>query len=65
MGQLARNEIMFGRNYEFDEVIRMIEAVTIDDFVRVAERIFKNKTGVLATVGKIPAGQDRFNEVVL
>lgn len=65
MGQLARNEIMFGRNYEFDEVIRMIEAVTVDDFVRVAERIFKNKTGVLATVGKIPSGQDRFKEVTL
>ena len=65
MGQLARNEIMFGRNYEFDEVVRNIDAVTIEDFVRVAERIFKNKTGVLATVGKIPAGQDRFKEVVL
>jgi predicted Zn-dependent peptidase len=65
MGQLARNEIMFGRNYEFDEIVRLVDSVKIDDFVRVAEKIFKNKTGVLATVGKIPSGQDTYNEVTL
>ena len=53
MGQLARNEMNYGRYIAFDEIVRNIEAVTSDDIVRIAGRLFKNKKISLVSVGKI------------
>lgn len=53
MGQLARNEIMYGRSYTYDEMAALVDAVTLDDFNSVAEQVFLNKTGTLVTIGSV------------
>ena len=51
MSQLAKNEVLYGRHYSFDEMVKMIQAITHDDFIRVTERIFKEKTLSLVSLG--------------
>jgi predicted Zn-dependent peptidase len=53
MGQLARNELSYGRNYSFDEIVDIINGVTIDDFNRVCRRILKNRQMTLVSIGKL------------
>jgi len=53
MGQLARNEILYGRNYDFDEMTAFINAVTVDDFSRVTKSVFLSGKGTLVTIGKL------------
>ncbi|MFH0975340.1 MAG: pitrilysin family protein [Spirochaetota bacterium] len=52
MGQLARNEITYGRNFSFREIIEQINKVTINDFNRVCEKIFKGKRITIVSIGK-------------
>ncbi len=52
MGQLAKNEMTFGRHYTFDEITGSIDAITMDDFQRVAERLFAEKIMSLIFLGK-------------
>jgi predicted Zn-dependent peptidase len=63
MGQLARNEILYGRNYDFDEMSRLIEAVTPDDFSRVAKNIFRSGPATLVTIGKVDDSSERKIEI--
>ena len=49
MSRIAQNEIYFGRDVPLEEVAAAIDAVTNDDVVRVAQRIFR--PGTLAAHG--------------
>ncbi len=52
MGQLAKNEITFGKHYTFEDITSFIDAITMDDFQRVAERLFADRDLSLIFVGK-------------
>ena len=53
MSQLARNEMVYGRSFDFNDIVRFINDITMDDYVRVCERIFKNKDFSLISIGKL------------
>lgn len=53
MSQLARNEMTYGRFFDFNEIVNIIESITMDDYKRVAERIFRDKKFSLVSVGKL------------
>lgn len=55
MNRLGRNEMYFGRQIPIDEVLHNIEAVTVDDVLEIAERLFDVKKLALSLIG--PAGQ--------
>jgi len=52
MTRIARNELYFGRNVEFDEVVEGLTAVTSSDLCELAQRIFSKEmtTAVLGPV---------------
>jgi len=49
MSNLARQEMVFGRHFSFDEILANIEAVTVEDVQRVAQDLFRDG-GVAASV---------------
>ncbi len=53
MSQLARNEMTYGRYFHFNEIVKIIDGITMDDYMRVSERIFSDKTFSLVSVGKL------------
>lgn len=53
MSQLARNEMVYGRSFDFNDIARFIDSITMDDYVRVCERIFRNKDFSLISIGKL------------
>lgn len=53
MGKLARDEIQYSRYYPFEEIIKNINAVTIEEFQHVTELLFKGKRLSLITVGPL------------
>lgn len=53
MSQLARNEMTYGRYYDFNDVVKIIDKITIDDYKRVCDKIFRDKTFSLVSVGKL------------
>jgi predicted Zn-dependent peptidase len=53
MSQLARNEMTYGRSFSFEEIVRIVDRISMDDYMRVAERILKNKKLSLISVGKL------------
>jgi predicted Zn-dependent peptidase len=57
MGQLARNEILYERNYDFDDMCTLIDAVDVSEFNRVAKSILLSGKGTLVTIG--PVKDDR------
>lgn len=59
MGQLARNEITYGRNYTFEEIVEQINRVTIEDFKRICYRLFNNQRFTLVSIGKLKDLDDR------
>jgi predicted Zn-dependent peptidase len=59
MGQLARNEITYGRNFSFDEIVEQIEKVTLNDFERVCKKIFKDKRFTVVSIGKNKYSSDK------
>lgn len=52
MGQMAKNEMTFGRHYSFDEIVSSLDAITMEDFMRVAARLFSDRTLSLIFLGK-------------
>ena len=52
MGQLARNEILYGRNYSFEDMCKYIDEVNVEEFNRVAKSIISGK-GTLVTIGAV------------
>ena len=53
MSQLARNEMTYGRSFSFEEIVRIVDQISMDDYMRVAERILKDKKLSLISVGKL------------
>ncbi|HSV98006.1 MAG TPA: pitrilysin family protein [Spirochaetota bacterium] len=54
MGHLAKNEMIYGRHFSFDEMIEKIEAISMDDFSRVIDTVFRGKQLTLVSIGRIP-----------
>jgi len=53
MAGLARQEFHFGRVWTIDEIVDGIEAVSSDDLVRAADRLFRPETLSLTLLGSI------------
>ncbi len=53
MSQLARNEMTYGRYFDFNDIVKVIDNITHDDYMRVCEKIFRDKTMSLVSVGKL------------
>lgn len=58
-GQLARQLLLFGRLISPEELVERIEAITIADLQRLADRIFRSGPPTLATVGPANGAMDR------
>ncbi|MCL2025927.1 MAG: insulinase family protein [Leptospirales bacterium] len=56
MGQLAKNEIAFAKHFSFDDIIKQIDSINRDSFMRLVSRIFENKELSVVSVGKLPSG---------
>ncbi len=56
MSHLARNEMTHGRYYSYSEVSEIIDRFTMDDYIRVCDRIFKDKRFTLVSLGKLNKG---------
>jgi predicted Zn-dependent peptidase len=54
MSHIAKNEIVFGQQFTFKEIVRNIQSVTLDDFMRVAHRILGDSKFSLVTIGRLP-----------
>ncbi len=57
MSHLARQEMVFGRHFTFDEILANIEAVSIEDVQRVAQDLFRDGALVASVVGPNRGGQ--------
>jgi len=53
MSQLARNEMTYGRYFDFNDIVKVIDNITHDDYMRVCDKIFRDKTMSLVSVGKL------------
>jgi predicted Zn-dependent peptidase len=51
MSRIAKNEIYFGRDVPLDEVAAAVDAVTNDDVLRVAVRLFRPGSLALTVLG--------------
>jgi len=54
MGQLAKNEMTFGRYFSFEDVVDRINRITRDEMVSIVERIFRTRKLAIVSVGEIP-----------
>ena len=52
-GALARQEIIHGRRISPDEIIKRIEAVTLEDLQKLARRFFNTETLALGALGNL------------
>jgi predicted Zn-dependent peptidase len=64
MSRIAKNELYFGRDVPIEEVAAKIDAVTNDDVVRVASRLFKDRLMGLTVLGHVK-GETLGPEVLL
>lgn len=53
MGQLAKNELTYGRHYGFNDIMSKINNISLDDFNRVCKRIFNDREMSVISVGNI------------
>ncbi|HOO72536.1 MAG TPA: pitrilysin family protein [Spirochaetota bacterium] len=62
MGQLAKNEIIFGRSFCFEDILQYINNISLDDFQKISQKLFRDKILSLVSVGEIEepdvAGED-------
>ncbi|MFN8545862.1 MAG: pitrilysin family protein [Candidatus Binatia bacterium] len=56
MSRIAKNELYFGRDVPIEEISANIDAVTSDDVVRVAERLFRPRRLALTVLGDLRGG---------
>ncbi len=54
MTRLAKMELYFGRYFDLDEIIRGIEAVTLEGFRDLTARLFGADAYALTTIGPVP-----------
>ena len=59
MGQLARNEITYGRKFTFDEIVEMIDSVNINDFQNVCDKILSQKRLTVVSIGKLKGAKNK------
>ncbi len=57
MSHLARQEMVFGRHFTFDEILANIEAVSVEDVQRVAQDLFRDGALAASVVGPDRGGQ--------
>ena len=53
MGQLAKNEMIYGKYFTFSEIVDQINSVKNEDFARVCRRLFENKRMSIISLGKL------------
>ena len=53
MGQLARNEMNYGRYIPFEEIVANIDKITCDDIARITDRLFSNQALSLVSIGNL------------
>ena len=53
MGHLAKNEIIFQRSYAYEDILRCINNISLDDFWRISKKLFQDKTLSLVSVGEV------------
>jgi predicted Zn-dependent peptidase len=53
MMRLARNELVFGRHVDYEELVTELERVTIDEVVQAACEIFADNKVSIATLGPL------------
>ncbi len=54
MTRLAKTEIYLERNYDLDEIIAGIEAVSVDQFQSLAGRILRDEAFAITSIGPVP-----------
>jgi len=65
MSHLARQEMCFGRQVTFDEILANIEAVGADDVLRVAGEVFQDGAIAASVVGPDAAPPLRASQLVM
>jgi predicted Zn-dependent peptidase len=56
MSRLGRSELVHGEVLTVDDLLAKIDAITVDDVTRVAQRVFGGGGATLACVGPVPEG---------
>lgn len=59
MGQLARNEITYGRTFSFEEIVKKIDSVSINDFRNVCHKILSQKRLTVVSIGKLEKTENK------
>jgi predicted Zn-dependent peptidase len=65
MSQLAKNEMVYGRNFSFDETVEKINAITLGDFSRICRHIFLDRDLTLVSIGKLPEADEKIRSITL
>jgi predicted Zn-dependent peptidase len=63
MMRIAKNEYVYGRAIDYEEIIRVIDQVTLDQVVKVASEAFQNNRISLVTLG--PLDRDELDQAFL
>ncbi|MDA3821329.1 MAG: pitrilysin family protein [Bacteroidales bacterium] len=61
MAQMAKNELVHGRLYSYDDINTMIDSITTEDFYRVSEHLLKGTTLSLVSIGSLPVDIESIN----
>ncbi len=56
MSQLARNEIVYGKHFTYNDISSIVDSVTMEQLNNVAEKLFKGKNLSLVSLGKVEKG---------
>lgn len=59
MGNIARNEIMYGNHLTFEDISASIDAVRMNDFYRLVDKIFKNQRCTLVSIGNLKKNTEK------
>jgi len=57
MTRLAKNELIFGRHLTFEEIMEGLDAVTLEDLVRLAEETIRGDLFSLVALGPVTEGE--------
>jgi predicted Zn-dependent peptidase len=53
MGHLAKNEIIFNRSFTFEDILAFINNISLDDFQKMSQKLFRDRLFSLISVGEI------------
>lgn len=65
MGQLARNEMNYGRYIPFEEIVENIDKISCEDIERITNRLFSNQALSLVSIGNLKDDSRRKTEIKL